>query len=133
MPTFQEQVPGAHPRAKADSSLVILWWIWLVAALLALPLPMGFYVALCIRGLDSIASSGIANSGFALLSLPAVFALFAVPPFLIVSALYAFLFWSRTKRGATLSARFWVPIYGSVLLATLMLLMVFLVLSHSPT
>lgn len=101
---------------KADSTLVIVWWLWLVPALGVLLLPVEFAVAVCVRGLDSVQSSGIRGGGSAFFDLSAVLVLLSFPPLLILSPIYALLFWNRRRRGAPLSRRFWVPLYGSVLL-----------------
>jgi hypothetical protein len=109
---------------KVDGTLVVVWWLWLVPALLALPLPVEFAIAVGMRGLESVQSSGIGGGGFALLNLPAVLALVSFPPLLVLSPLYALLVWKRRKRGVTVSARFWIPVYGSALLAATLALMV---------
>jgi hypothetical protein len=108
---------------KADATLIVVWWLWLVAALLALPLPIEFAVALGTRGLESVQSSGIGGGGFALLTLSALLAIVSFPPLLVLSPLYALLLWNRRKQGVPLSARFWVPVYGSALLVAMLTFM----------
>jgi hypothetical protein len=114
---------------KADSNVVVVWWLWVVTALLALPLPIQWAFAVTIRGLDSVFSEGIGGDGFAILSVSALLTLVTSPLLLIISPLYAFLFWSRRRQGVRLSARFWIPLYGSALLAAMLSLMVLSVLA----
>jgi hypothetical protein len=112
----------------AEPALVVVWWLWLVIALLALPLPVEWAVAVYTRGLDSVRSSGISGGGFALIGVPAILALVSFPPLLVLSSLYAFLFWNARRRSVRLRAWFWVPIYGSVMLIAVLSLMVLLAL-----
>ena len=116
---------------KADPTLVVVGWLWLACALPAVPFPVTFIVALLGRGWASIASSGIGGGGFALLNVPAVLTLLSFPPLVVLSLLYAFLYWRRRERGVRLGRRFAIPLYGSVLLASVYALMVAMVGSLS--
>jgi hypothetical protein len=110
---------------KADSTVVVVWWLWMLTALLALPLPMMWAAAVCTRGLESVRSSGIGGGEIAPLSmLPALLALFTSPALVILSSLYAFLFWNRRRRGLRIGARFWLPIWGTVVLLVMLSVMV---------
>jgi hypothetical protein len=111
-------------KTKADSALVTVWWLWMAAALLASALPLEWAIAVLSRGLASVQSLAIDGGGFALLSGSALLTLLALPPLSILSPVYAFLFWNRRSRGAHLSARFWLPIYGSALVVVMLSLMV---------
>ena len=120
-------------RVKAESTLIVVWWLWLMTALLALPLPVEWAVAVFTRGLDSVLSTGISGGGFALIGVPALLALLTFPPLSVLSPLYAFLFWKGRRRGVRLRAWFWVPIYGSVVLISMLLLIVLLAVRvHAP-
>jgi hypothetical protein len=115
---------------KPDSILVIVWWLWLVPALMVLLLPLEWYFALITRGLDSVLSSGIGGDGLAALGRTAVPFIFGFPPFVVLSPLYGLLFWRHRQRGITLSARFWVPICGGALLLVMLAGMVVVSLSR---
>jgi hypothetical protein len=115
---------------KPDSSLVIVWWLWLVPALMVLILPLAWYFALLTRGLESVLSSGIGGGGYATLGLTVVPFIFGCPPLVVLSLLYGLLFWRHRKRGITLSARFWVPVYGAALLLVMVTVMVVVGLSR---
>jgi hypothetical protein len=117
---------GGFP--EPHSSLVIVWWLWLAAALMVLPLPVQWYAALLTRGLEAVSSSGIGGDGFAILGSTAVSLILGGPPFVIISLLYGFLFWRHRERGIPLTTRFWVPIYGAALLLVMLAVMV---LAHS--
>src|SRR6187549_3661143 len=111
--------PATNDARKPDSLLVIVWWLWLVPALMVLFLPLQWCFALVMRGLDRVWSTGIGGDGFAILGRTAVPFIFAVPPFVVLSVLYGFLFWRHRERGIALHARFWIPIYGGALLVAL--------------
>jgi hypothetical protein len=115
---------------KPDSSLVVVWWLWLVPALMVLLLPLQWCFAVLTRGLESVLSSGIGGGGFAILGLSAVPFVLGSLPLVVLSLLYVFLFWRHRQRGIALGARFWVPIYGAALILVLLAVMVFLTLSH---
>jgi hypothetical protein len=112
---------------SADTSLRVVWWLWLVPAILALPLPFDLVIALCTRGWGSVQSSGIGRGGFAIVDLASVVSGLSALPLAMVSLLYVFLFWRHRERGLRLSARYLVPIYGSV--AFVMIAMVLWVLA----
>lgn len=116
---------------KPDSLLVIVWWLWLVPALMVLLLPLQWYFALATRGLDSVLSAGIGGDGFAILGLTAVPFIFGSPPLVVLSLLYGLLFWRHRERGVTLSARFWLPLYGAALLLAMLAVMAAVVLSRA--
>jgi hypothetical protein len=123
--------PYAPPSSAADSSLVIVWWLWLLPALMVLILPLTWYFAVLTRGLESVLSSGIGgDDGLAILGLTVVPFIFGCPPLLVLSLLYGFLFWRHRQRGITLSARFWVPVYGAALLLVMVTVMVVVGLSR---
>lgn len=111
-------VPG-----KPDPSLVIVWWLWLVPALMVLLLPFAWYFALLTRGLESVLSSGVGGDHFAILGPTAVPMILGFPPLVILSAIYGFLFSRHRARGVTLSARFWIPIHGTTLLVVMLAVM----------
>ena len=116
-------------RRQPDSILVIVWWLWLLPAVMVLLLPLQWYFALLTRGLENVLSSGIRGDGFAILVPTAVPFLFGAPPLVVLSLLYGFLFWRHKERGIPLTARFWVPVYGTALLFVMLAVMVLLVLS----
>lgn len=115
---------------KPSSMLVVVWWLWLVPALMVLLLPLQWYFALLTRGLESVLSSGIAPGGFAIIGAAAVPFIWGFVPFVILSLLYVFLFWRHRERGLVLSVRFWVPLYGAALLVALLTVMAIVTLSR---
>jgi hypothetical protein len=116
---------GAEGAPNADSPLLLVWWFWLPPALMELPLPLRYFHAVCTRGWESVATTGIGGDGFAILGFTGLLTLYGLVPFLFLSALYAFLFFRRKRRGVKLSARFWIPIYGFVsIVAALSLLLI---------
>jgi hypothetical protein len=115
---------------KPDSLLVIVWWLWLVPAVMVLLLPLQWFFALLTRGLDSVFSSGI--GGDTRLALTALSVIFGSPPLVVLSALYGFLFWRHRERGITLSTRFWIPLYGVALLVVMLAVMLMITPSRGP-
>ena len=118
------------PPAKPDSSLVIVWWLWFVPALLVLVLPLRWFLALLARGLEGVLSTGVEGDGFAIFGRSVVPAFLATPPLLLLSALYGFLFWRHRERRIPLAPRFWIPVYGSALLFVMIAAMVLAALSR---
>lgn len=116
---------------KPDSLLVVVWWLWLVPALMVLQLPLQWYWALATRGLESVLSSGLGGDGFAILGLTAVPFIFGSPPLVVLSLLYGFLFWRHKERGIALSARFRVPVYGAALIVVMLAVMIFVGLARA--
>jgi len=102
--------------ATAPSALRVVWWLWLVPAVFALVMPVEYLVAVCIRGLDDVRSTGIARGEMGLIYATGIFAVFSFPPLLVLSPLYIFMFWRQKEQGVALSRRFWVPVYGTALL-----------------
>lgn len=117
---------------QPDSVLAIVWWLWLVPALMVLPLPLQWYFAMFTRGPESVLSSGIGGGGFAIFGLAALPFIMGLPPLLLLSLLYGFLFWRRRERAVALGVRFWVPIYGSALLLVMVAVMTLAALSRAP-
>jgi hypothetical protein len=115
---------------KPDTILVVAWWLWLGPALMVLVLPVRWGLALLIRGRESVASSGIGEGGFAILGAAAVPFILGILPFVLLSLLYGFLFWRHRERGIALSARFWIPIYGSTFVVLILIVMAFVTLSR---
>ena len=115
---------------KPDTLLVVVWWLWLGPALMVLLLPVRWGFALLIRGGESVSSSGIGGDGFAILGAAAVPFILGILPFVLLSLLYGFLFWRHRERSIALSARFWVPIYGSIFIVLILGIMAFVTLSR---
>ena len=116
---------------KPDSLLVIVWWLWLMPAVMVLLLPLQWYFALVTRGSDGVLSSGMGGNGFAILGFTAVPFIFGSPPLVVLSVLYGFLFWRHRERGIALSARFWIPLYGAALLVVMLAVMVMVALPRA--
>jgi O-antigen/teichoic acid export membrane protein len=115
---------------KPDPLLVVVWWLWLVPALMVLLLPVQWCLALLSRGRESLLSSGVGGDGFAILGSAAVPFILGILPFVLLSLLYGFLFWRHRERRITLGARFWVPIYGSTFIVVMLGVMALVTLSH---
>jgi hypothetical protein len=115
---------------KPNSILVVVWWLWLVPALMVLIFPLHWYFALLTRGLESVQSSGIGGGELAIVGLSALPFIFGLPPLVVLSLLYGFLFWRHRQRGTVLSARFWVPVCGAALIFLMLAVMVVVALSR---
>ena len=98
--------------ATAPSALRVVWWLWLVPAVFALVMPVEYLVAVCIRGLDDVRSTGIARGEMGLIYATGIFAVFSFPPLLVLSPLYIFMFW----RHATCAREALANSVGSTLL-----------------
>ena len=116
--------------AKPQPLLLVVWWLWLVPALMVLLLPLKWWLAWFVRGRESVLLSGADGGGVAILGASALPFIVGILPFLLLTLLYGFLFWRHRERGISLSARFWVPIYGTAFILALSGIMALVTLSR---
>jgi hypothetical protein len=82
---------------------------------MAMAMPLDIALAVHERGWDEFQRSGL-GGGFAMIGLSGALLIVSLPPLMVLTPLYVFLFWRSKERGVVLSRRYWLPIYGSLFL-----------------
>lgn len=104
-----------------DTRFILVWRIWRVLALMTLPYLLQIIATLSMPEWESVPHF-IGVACYTLLIFTSLLYMLGRLPLLIVSPLYVCLFCQRRAQGVPMSARFWVPIWTSVVLAVFVLL-----------